>query len=263
MAIVFAPICVFLAVFFVGERPTAPAPRISFLTGLKLVVGNPHMRRLLMADAMAAIPGSVMSGLFIFYQAELLGNAQYNSLALISFFIAHIVGVPLWMRLAYKIGKHRTFGVSALSFCFTTALFIIPGEGDVFLFSALLFATGLTNSGLGFLLRSMAADVVDYDNVHSGGQRTGLYFSLLAITAKAGGALAIGITYPLLALVGFDAQGANSEETKFAFRMVYVVVPTIAMVLAYWFIKGFKLDEDQQRELQRRIEERDSGGQTI
>ena len=259
MALVFAPICVFMAVILVGERPTAPAPRISFLAGLKLVIGNPHMRRLLLADAMAAIPGSVMSGLFIFYQAELLGNAQYNSVALISFFIAHIVGVPLWMRLAYKIGKHRTFGISALCFCFTTALFVIPGQGDVALFSILLFATGLTNSGLGFLLRSMAADVVDYDNVHSGGQRTGLYFALLAITAKAGGALAIGITYPLLALVGFDAQGTNSEETKFAFRMVYVVVPTIAMVLAYWFIRGFKLDEQQQRELQRQIEERDGG----
>ncbi|MCZ6617942.1 MAG: MFS transporter [Gammaproteobacteria bacterium] len=63
----------------------------------------------------------------------------------------------------------------------------------------------------------MGADVVDYDNVEVGGQRTGLYFSLLALTAKAGGALAIGITYPLLALVGFDAQGNNSEEAKFAF----------------------------------------------
>ena len=126
------------------------------------------------------------------------------------------------------------------------------------MFAALLFATGFTHSGLTFLLRSMAADVVDYDNVQTGGQRTGLYFALLAITQKAGGALAIGVTYPLLALVGFDAQGGNSEETKFAFRMIYLVVPTVAMILAYVFIRGFKLDENQQRELQAQIEARDN-----
>ncbi len=242
----------------VGERKTAPAPHIGFLPGLKVVMKNPHMRRLLLADAMAAMPGSVMSGLFIFYQAELLGNAQFNSLALIGFFIAHIIGVPIWVRLAYRIGKHRTFGMSSLCFCFTTALFYFPGEGEVALFAALLFATGFTHSGLTFLLRSMAADVVDYDNVQTGGQRTGLYFALLAITQKAGGALAIGVTYPLLALVGFDAQGDNSEETKFAFRMIYLVVPTLAMILAYVFIRGFKLDAEQQRELQAQIEARDN-----
>jgi GPH family glycoside/pentoside/hexuronide:cation symporter len=259
-ALVFAPICVFGAVSLVGERKTAPAPRIGLIQGLKVVVQNPHMRRLLLADAMAAMPGSVMSGLFIFYQAELLGDAHFNSLALIGFFIAHIIGVPVWVKLAARIGKHRTFGVSSLCFCVTTALFYFPGDGDVALFAGLLFATGFTHAGLIFLLRSMAADVVDYDNVQTGGQRTGLYFALLAITAKAGGALAIGITYPLLALVGFNAQGGNTEETKFAFRMIYVIVPSAAMILAYVFIRGFKLNEEQQRELQAQIEARDNAG---
>jgi Na+/melibiose symporter-like transporter len=257
MALIFAPICVFAAVGTVGERKTAPAPRISLFKGLALVLKNPHMRWLLLADASAAIPGSVMSGLFIFYQAELVGNAQFNSLALIGFFVAHIIGVPIWVRLAFRVGKHRAFGVSALCFCLTTSLFFFPEDGDVVLFIALLFMTGLAHSGLQFLIRAMGADVVDYDNVKTGGQRTGLYFALLAITAKAGGALAIGITYPLLALVGFDAQGDNSEETKFAFRMIYVIVPTLAMILAYVFIRGFKLNESEQQELQAQIVARD------
>ncbi|MFP6837601.1 MAG: MFS transporter, partial [Pseudomonadales bacterium] len=261
MALIFAPICVFAAVGLVGERKTAPAPRINLLSGLALVLKNPHMRRLLLADASAAMPGSVMSGLFIFYQAELVGNAQFNSVALIGFFIAHIIGIPLWMRLAYKIGKHRAFGVSALCFCLTTGLFFFPGDGDVVLFIVLLFMTGLAHSGLGFLIRSMAADVVDYDNLETGGQRTGLYFALLAITSKAGGALAIGITYPLLALVGFDAQGDNAEDAEFAFRMIYVIVPTVAMALAYYFIRGFKLGQAEQEELQAQIAARDNAAE--
>ena len=256
-ALVAAPLCVIAAVTLVGERKTAPAPRIGLITGLLIVFRNPHMRRLVVADAMAAIPGSVMAGLFIFYQAELLGSAQYNAVALIAFFFAHVMGIPLWVKMSYRLGKHRTFGVNALCFCISTALFFIPGEGDHVLFILLLFTTGFAHSGLGFLIRSMAADVVDYDNVQTGGERTGLYFSLLATTAKLGGAIAIGVTYPLLDFVGFSAKGNNTEETLFAFRMIYVIIPTIAMIGAYVTIRGFKLDQAEQQTLQAQITARE------
>jgi Na+/melibiose symporter-like transporter len=257
MVLVFAPTCVLAAVTLVGERPTAPAPRVGLRQGLGAVLANPHMRRLLLADAMASMPGAVMAGLFVFYQAELLGTARFNSLALIAFYLGHVVGVPLWVRICYRLGKHRTFALDSLCFCATTAAFFLPGQGDVALFIAIMFATGAAHSGLQFLIRSMAADVVDYDNVETGGQRTGLYFALLSITAKAGGALAIGLTYPLLAAVGFDAQGNNSEETKLAFRLVYLTVPVTAMVLAYFSIRGFRLDEHEQEKLRARILARD------
>ncbi|MGI9324173.1 MAG: MFS transporter [Pseudomonadales bacterium] len=256
MTIIFAPICVFGAVLAVGERKTAPAPRIGVFEGLAIVLRNPHMRRLLLADATASIPGAVMSGLFIFYQAELIGSSQFNSLALIAFFLAHILGVPVWVKLSKRIGKHGAFGVSALCFCATTALFVIPSEGDAGLFVLLLFTTGFANSGLQFLIRAMGADVVDYDNLQTGGERTGLYFSLLTLSQKSGGAIAIGITYPLLEAFGFNAQGGNTEETKLAFRAIYVVVPVVSMVAAYFFMRGFKLDHEQQQQLQSQIEER-------
>jgi Na+/melibiose symporter-like transporter len=40
--------------------------------------------------------------------------------------------------------------------------------------------------------------------------------------------------------------------------MIYVVVPTVAMILAYVFIRDFKLNEEQQRELQAQIAARDA-----
>jgi Na+/melibiose symporter-like transporter len=260
MVMVFAPLCVFAAVTLVGERHTRSAPRLRLLEGLGAVLKNPHMRRLLLADAMASMPGAVMAGLFIFYQAELIGTAQFNSLALIAFYVGHIVGVPAWIRLSYRVGKHRAFAIDSLCFCLTTAAFFFPDQGDVALFIVTMFATGFAHSGLQFLIRSMAADVVDYDNLETGGQRTGLYFALLSITAKVGGALAIGVTYPLLDAVGFDAQGNNGADTLFAFRMIYLTVPVLAMLLAFLAIRGFGLDQLQQAALRRRIAARDGPG---
>ena len=252
--LILAPLCVLAAVFFVGERPTKPVPRIGFFEGLMVVLRNPHMRRLVIADALAAVPGSVMAGLFIFYQSELLGSAQYNSIALIAFYAAHLLGVPFWARVSMHLGKHRTFGLASLGFCLTTGAFAMPGEGDVALFIFLLFLTGFNHSALAFLVRAMAADVVDFDTVETGGQRTGLYFALLAITAKMGGAIAIGVTYPLLEQVGFNAAGGNSPEALESFRIIYVTIPALAMIGAYLGIRGFRLDKARQEELQRALQ---------
>jgi GPH family glycoside/pentoside/hexuronide:cation symporter len=257
VVLIVAPLCIVTAVTLVGERRTAPAPRIGLLAGLAVALRNPHMRRLLLADAMASMPGSVMAGLFIFYQAELLGDAQFNSLALMTFFGAHLLGVPVWVRLSYRFGKHRTFALESVLFCITTSMFFIPGKGDVALFIVFMFATGFAYSGLQFLIRAMTADVVDYDNLQTGGQRTGLYFALVAITAKLGGALAIGVSYPLLAQVGFSAQGGNSDEALTAFRVIYVLVPVLAMIAAYLSIRGFALDRSAQLALQAQLDARD------
>jgi Na+/melibiose symporter-like transporter len=58
--------------------------------------------------------------------------------------------------------------------------------------------------------------------------------------------------------VGFSAQGGNSEDTLFAFRIIYVTIPTLAMIGAYLGIRGFRLDRETQAELQAEIEARDS-----
>ena len=252
--LVLAPLCVAAAVLLVGERPgTRKEVPIGFFQGLLAVLKNPHMRWLVLADALAAIPGAVMAGLFVFYQSELLGNGQYNSLALIAFFSAHLIGVPFWARVAIRLGKHPTFAIASLAFCLTTAAFAIPGEGDILLFVVLLFLTGLAHSALAFLIRAMAADVVDYDTLATGQQRAGLYFALLAITAKLGGAVAIGVTYPLLEQVGFEAAGNNSEDALLWFRVIYVLVPTLSMLGAYLIIRRFRLDRSEQQAIQAKL----------
>ncbi len=58
--------------------------------------------------------------------------------------------------------------------------------------------------------------------------------------------------------MGFDAQGNNTEEAEFAFRMIYVIVPVVSMILAYLFIRGFKLDVTEQEKLQAQITARDA-----
>src|SRR5690606_3436513 len=96
----------------------------------------------------------------------------------------------------------------------------------------------------------------------TGQQRTGLYFSLLSLTGKVGCALAVGITSPILDLIGFDAKGHNTPERLNQLAALYVVLPSLFMLAAAWVMWSFPLDREAQEEVRRQLMERDGAENT-
>jgi GPH family glycoside/pentoside/hexuronide:cation symporter len=252
------PVATFVAVTFVQEKPTIPAPQISFWRGAWLVVKNRYMRRLLLADLMIGIPGPVMASVFIFFLRDVVGGGMWNSIILIFHYGLTVAGVPFWLWVSQRFGKHRAFALSAGAHLVNVCLFLLLGRGDVLGFALLVSTAGFIFAGQPMLIRSMAADTVDADNLESGGQRTGLYFSLITMTQKVGGAIAIGVAYPLLGLFGFvPGAETQTDQALDAIRYIYVFLPALALVVALITMWHFPLDIIQQRKLQAELEARD------
>ena len=93
----------------------------------------------------------------------------------------------------------------------------------------------LSGSALGatiMLTRSMTADVIEYELVRTGENRSGLYYALLTGSYKMGSSLALGVGYFIIGqLIGFDPAGVNTPAEMRGLLYVFSVFPAVLYVL--------------------------------
>lgn len=257
--IILLPITIGLAAWFVPERKAPIQEQFEYKKIVKIIASNRLLQRVLLADLLVGIGPSITGSLYIFFASYAMGLPQAASLLLLVYFVAGFAGIPLWIRMSTWAGKHKTLAYAMMYGALSLPIVLLFPRGE---FWWLFFGNvtyGIAYGAGSFLLRSVMADVVDYDNLETGEQRTGLYYSLLTMTSKLGAALAVGITYPLLDFIGFVAEaGANSPETLNQLLYIYTGFPALFMLLAALVMWKFPLDRDQQKLLRARIAARDA-----
>ena len=250
--LILLPVTVLIAVTRVGEPAvrSTNAPALGFMRSLRILAGNRYMVRLLVADLFIHTPSSIRASMFIFYVGAIIGMPEWSAIIMLSYFAAGPLAVPLWVRLSKRMSKHRACALGVFLHVAVTASYMIPGPGDALLFAFLFFLSGIVYAGVPFLIRSMVADIVDYDRLQTGQDRTALYYSTVTTTMKVGGALGIGLGYPLLELVGFDPAGPNDPAQLDALRYIFAFIPAASELLVVYLLYRFPLDQTRLREVQ-------------
>ena len=110
-----------------------------------------------------------------------------------------------------------------------------------------------------FLLRALMADVVDDVNLATGKVETPLLFSLLSSTNKLGYALAVGITFNGLALIGFKATEAahNTAAALNGLSALYGAMPPMLALLGAFCLLGYDLTEARHTAIRAQLDLRD------
>lgn len=260
--ILLTPLCVLLAVLRTPEPiERAPTHEQFRLRDYWDMIREPAMARLIVADFCLAMGPGWMSALYVFFFVDFLTftEAVANILLLIYIF-AGIIGSVLLGRLAERFGKHRTL-IGASTF-YSAGLVILPflPRGNELVFGVLMFTLGGAAAGFSLLTRAMVADVGDLIRLKQGKQRVGLLYAMITSTQKIAGALSIGVTFSVLAWVGYNAEiGAqNTPEAISGLFWVYLLGPIIFVALGGACFLGYTLDEARHAEIRRDLEERDA-----
>jgi GPH family glycoside/pentoside/hexuronide:cation symporter len=255
-------VCLFLfgglAVAKVPEPREYSVSKVNILEGLGHMARNGPFVRLIAAYFLNGLANGIPATLFLYFVAQRLDAADMRGPLLFIYFLAGLFGVPLTLKLASRLGKHRAWCYAML---FNAALFAcvsLLGAGDAYVFAAICFGTGLTVAADLALPSAIQADVIDVDTASSGEQRSGLYFATWSLSTKLSLAAGVGIVFPLLSLFGFDpAPGAQNEETALAaLAAIYVWIPVALKLGAIALMWNFPLDEAAQGVLRQKIEAR-------
>jgi len=252
--IVLTPLTVGIAIWRVPEpERTTQAHRTNIAAYLALL-RRPTVLRILGADFLTGAGPAITGALFFFFFEQVKGfERAAASLLLLLYFLGGLAGAPLWAWLAVRLSKHRALALaSGLYAALTLAVLAIP-HGETLPAAALMFLIGVPYAAGPFLLRAMMADVGDEVRLDTGADRTGMLYALLSGTVKIGSAVAVGVAFPMLQVLGFDPHGTDAEGLA-GLQGLFVGLPALLAVIAGWLVLGFPLTPARHAEVRRQLE---------
>lgn len=225
---------------------------------LKSVVSNkPLLYYILVMSLWGVGQGVSLSTTLMFINDRMKLGSAFPFLMIV-FFAATLVAIPLWMRLAPRLGRHRIWAAGLVLTVLTRplALLLAPGPFEVWLMLALTALGAVLSAPANFAPPTMLSDVIDYDLWKSRTNKAGNFFALNALLLKATMAVGAGGAFVLLDAFHYKVGQANVGLADAGLLVCYLVVPGVLQGVAGvlgWF---FPLDAERHAIVRRRLEGR-------
>jgi GPH family glycoside/pentoside/hexuronide:cation symporter len=243
-----------LCLWLVPEPEVKLRTHAPLIPTLRFLLKNSAIRRVMAVDLIESTNQGARGAMFFFFVRLALDQPKWAGSLLLIYFVAGIAFIPAWIALSRRIGKHRALIVCYVyAIAMSPTLFLIP-HGNLPIAIAVFVLTGVSYGAPAFLLRSMMADIADADTAENGAERAGLMYSFLSLTSKFGIGWAVGITFPVLALMGFNPQHVNAPDAIEHMRIFYIALPIAFGIVSLAVMLGYPLDEARQQRLRSEIE---------
>jgi Na+/melibiose symporter-like transporter len=238
--------------------PATPSVRPPLATSLRLIARETLLLRVLASDFAVTVAQTIRAGLFVFFVSDVAALPRWASGMFLLQFVFGIAAGPIWMRVGYRLGKHRAAVTGELAQVAINLGLLLVAPGTLPLVIGLTIAQGLAQGSGNQMLRAIVADVADKHRLDTGIDRSALFFSVFSLAGKAGMAVAIGIALPLVGWLGFNPKGFNSPDALHGLQLVFALGPALAHIVAAWLVYNFPLDEDVHDRIRRELDARDA-----
>ncbi|MFT3965439.1 MAG: MFS transporter [Sphingobium sp.] len=246
-----------LTLFAVPEPapPARPPAGLQFGKAVGLILGDRLLLRVLGSDFAVTLAQYVRSTLFVFFVSFYMGLPQWASGLFLFQFVFGVFAGPIWLRIGYRLGKHRAAVLGELSQVAINLGLLLVTPGNLAALIGLTLAQGLAQNSGNLMLRSIVADVADKHRLETGADRAGLFFSVFSLSGKAAIAVAVGVALPLIAWLGFDPKAGAASAGLEGLKWVFALGPALAHALSAALVWGFPLDEARHAEIRRALDE--------
>ena len=260
IVLILLPLTVGLTVWQVPERPIITQPKIPFLIGLKMMWNNGPFKRLMFAFFVSSLGGASVSAISMFYIRGVLGEEDLGIAFLLVYYIAMLVGIPFWVWLSNKIGKHRTWICGLLVYAAFSPLYLLLDYGNFYWMLPIGAATGFGGGASYVMPNSMKADVIDLDTVRSGENRAAFFFSAWSLITKVSVSIGPWIALTILSFMDFDpiAGASNTASQLWGVKILWALCPPTFYVLAAIIAFKYPITEQRHKRIRAALERKNA-----
>lgn len=202
------------------------------IIALRILLKNPRFVALLRIYFFNSLSVAIPASLILFFINDRIQTPEKTALFLSSYFIAGACGLPLWIKLAKRIGAQRSWqlGMLIAVLSFVSASLLAAGDANAFLLVCIASGFAL---GADLALPPVLLTVLVDDK-----QNMGAYFGLWSLVGKFTLALA-GLSLSLLALLSYQANQVNQASGLMALTFTYAVLPCAFKLIALFLLRHF------------------------
>jgi GPH family glycoside/pentoside/hexuronide:cation symporter len=176
----------------------------------------------------------------------------------LAFMFGGLIGAPVLNRVAYVLGKRSaliaTAGIGITAYAGSWYLYTPQIQWLQTVASGLM---GLTASGLWMLYGSICADVIDYDELHTGKRREGSFTSCGTYILKLGNSLGGFLAGLVISQLGGNAAlQSGSPHTILWVRIMLSAIPVAGMFLVILFVLQVPLTKKVCEDIRTTLEAR-------
>ncbi len=220
------------------------------------VLRNPHARLLLIVFLIENLGGATIAILTPYVGQYIVGTPEKTPFYILSYMIASIIFIPIWLPLSRRFGKRNLWAFSMLLTGVAFGGMFFLEKGSVNLIYAMAILAG-TAAGCGAMVGpSIQADVIDFDEYETGERKEGAYFAAWNFVFKSATGVTLMLTGWVLQLSGFTPNQEQSETARSAILLLYSVFPLGCYVIGTALFLTFKLDEQEHTRIRRELDAR-------
>jgi Na+/melibiose symporter-like transporter len=212
---------------------------------------RPNVRSILYADLFMGLAPGVMAALFFYFFEETKGLTRMeSSIAMLLYFVAGIVGAPIWTIASKRFSKHTTLIVSSLIFAVMYGAMYFAPKDNFIVCAAMTFANGIPYAASLLLTRALMADIGDEVMLETGHDHKGTLMAILSATTKIGYAIS-ALTITILGALHFNVKSPKDSpaDALMWVEIFFIGLPVIFLILGAVSMLRYKLTPARHAEI--------------
>jgi GPH family glycoside/pentoside/hexuronide:cation symporter len=253
-----------LLITFFGTRERAEfqvAQALNPLEGLRFVLRNRPWRYTLGMSLLSWMPVDIASALFPYFLIYWIGMRESDSnMVLFAILLSALLFLPLVLWLAKRLEKKTAFIIATASWVAVQFSILLIPQGAEMLAYAVALAAGLGVSSAHVLPNAMSPDVLEVDELMSGGRQEGIYAGFNVFIRKLSTGLVLSIIGPALAWSGY-VEGAVQQNPRAlaTIRLLIVILPVMLLAASILVAWSYPITRQRHAEVQAELADRRKG----